>query len=50
MENKQILNEMETILKDNIKTTITQAKFRHKKTGEIKTQISIMEIGDYEKI
>ena len=29
---------------------IEQKKFRNKKTGEIKTQINIMEIGDYEEV
>jgi hypothetical protein len=30
--------------------TIKPKKFRNKKTGEIKTQIPILEIGDYEEV
>ena len=30
--------------------TIRTKRFKHKKTGEIKTQISIMELSNYEEI
>ncbi len=30
--------------------TITVRKFRHKRTGEISTQIPIMELADYEEM
>ena len=33
-----------------IEWVITQKKFRNKKTGEIKTQIDIFELDDYEEI
>jgi len=29
---------------------IKSKQFRHKETGEIKTQISILEMGDYEEV
>ena len=43
-------------MEQNIKDLITlsfcsqKQKFRNKKTGEIKTQISILEIKDYEEV
>jgi len=32
------------------KKMITQKKFKHKETGEIKTQLSIFELKNYEEI
>jgi len=46
----KIMAELETLLRNSIKTTIKPQKMRHKVTGEIVTQISLMEINQYEEV
>ena len=49
-QNIAILNELEEKIKENLVTVIKQQKFRNKKTGEIVTQFSLMEINNFEKV
>ena len=50
MSEDSIMAELEALLRKSIKTTIKPKQFRHKVTGEIVTQISLMEINQYEEV
>jgi hypothetical protein len=47
---KEIEEKMKKIIQDSIVTEIKPKQFRNKITGEVKTQINIFELGDYEEI
>lgn len=53
-ENKKvkndIINKMKKKFEKNYITEIKQKKFRNKTTGEIKTQLSIFELKDFEEV
>jgi len=40
--------EMKEFLDENLEFEIKPKRFKHKQTGEIVTQVSILEINDYE--
>jgi hypothetical protein len=42
--------KMQKIIDDNTVVTITPKSFRNKRTGEIVTQFSILDINDYEEV
>ena len=46
----KIMAELETLLKNSIKTEIKPKQFRHKVTGEIVNQISLLEINQYVEV
>tara|TARA_B100001094_G_scaffold331622_1_gene400631 strand:- start:2263 stop:2427 length:165 start_codon:yes stop_codon:yes gene_type:complete len=43
----KIMAELETLLRNSIKTESKPKQFRHKVTGEIVNQISLLEINQY---
>lgn len=46
----ELTQEDKDFLKENLEFEITTKRFKNKKTGEIKTQLSIFELKDYEEI
>ena len=44
------MKKMKKIIQENTEVIIKQKRFRHKKTGEIVTQIPILEFSDYEEV
>ena len=47
---KKIQKKKDSLKGKEIEFIIESKKFRHKKTGEILTQIPLMEIGDFEEV
>ena len=43
----KIMAELETLLRNSIKTEIKPKQFKHKVTGEIVNQISLLELNNY---
>lgn len=46
----KIMAELEILLRNSIKTEIKPKQFRHKVTGEIVNQISLLEINQYVEV
>ena len=49
MNNKNLNKEIRKMIGKSITHEITSVKYRHKKTGEIATQIPMMSMGDWER-
>lgn len=47
---KENLKSIKQAIKENMEFEIKQKRFKHKITGEIKTQLNIFELKDYEEI
>ena len=47
---KEVEKKIKALLQKSITHEIKPVEFRHKKTGQVVTQFSIMDIGNYERV